>query len=81
LSSPNWVYPVWTSVSGNKSDRYISRIYQAETSKIDECKYENTITLTTTHTLKKSDQDNLDSYFQEFGISDPDEKAKLDFIQ
>ena len=23
--APNWIYPVFTSVSGNKSDRYISR--------------------------------------------------------
>ncbi len=80
-TSPNWIYPLWTSVSGNKSDRYITRMYEAKTKIIDNCKYENTITLNTSHTLKKSDQDNLMSYFQTFGITDPAEKTKLDFIQ
>lgn len=45
LSEPNWIYPLWTSVSGNKSDRYIARTYQANTHKVNECVYENTITL------------------------------------
>jgi hypothetical protein len=43
--APNWIYPIWTSVSGNKSDRYMSRDYTATTRKIDTCRYENTITL------------------------------------
>ena len=33
-SSPNWIYPVWTSVSGNKSDRYMSRTYSNSLKKI-----------------------------------------------
>ena len=30
----NWVYPVFTSVSGNKSDRYIERTFRGTTNKI-----------------------------------------------
>lgn len=79
--SSNWIYPVWTSVSGNKSDRYIDREYIAKTKKIEGCKYENTITLKTTHTFQKSDRDELVKYFNIFGILDIDERTKLDFIQ
>jgi hypothetical protein len=81
LSSPNWIYPLWTSVSGNKSDRYMTRTYQATTHKIDECRYENTITLETKHTYSKTDATELQSYFKTFGIVDSTERAKLDFIQ
>lgn len=81
LSSPNWIYPIWTSVSGNKSDRYIRRTYQAKTRKLDECKYENTITLETKHLYGEKDTEELLSYFKTFGISDLEERKKLEFIQ
>ncbi len=81
LSAPNWIYPVWTSVSGNKSDRYISRVYQATVQKVEGCKYENTITLSTRHTFSKADTEELQSYYKIFAITDPAEQAKLDFIQ
>lgn len=80
-ASPNWIYPVWTSISGNKSDRYISRTYQAIVKKIDGCKYENTITLGAKHTFSQSDTAELQSYFKTFNITDKAEQAKLDFIQ
>jgi Protein of unknown function (DUF4012) len=80
-SSPNWIYPLWTSVSGNKSDRYIDRTYQATVQKIEGCKYENTITLSTHHTFAKSDTEELRSYFKQFNITDKNEQAKLEFIQ
>jgi hypothetical protein len=79
--SKNWIYPVWTSVSGNKSDRYIDRTYQTTVRKIEGCKYENTLTLSTKHTYTKSDTELLQSYFKEFNITDKEEQAKLDFIQ
>lgn len=81
LSEPNWIYPLWTSVSGNKSDRYIARTYQANTHKVNECVYENTITLWTKHAYTKADSLELQSYFQTFAITDSTERAKLDFIQ
>ena len=80
-TSPNWIYPVWTSVSGNKSDRYIDRNYQSVVKKIEDCKYENTITLATKHTFTESDTLELQSYFKQFNITDKEEQAKLEFIQ
>lgn len=80
-SSPNWIYPLWTSVSGNKSDRYIERTYRAITKKTEGCTYENTITLQTQHTYSKKDSDTLTEYFGLFGIRDGSEQAKMRFIQ
>jgi hypothetical protein len=79
--SPNWIYPVWTSVSGNKSDRYISRTYDATVKKIKDCLYQNTITIGTRHNFAESDRGELESYFRAFAITDPLEQAKLRFIQ
>jgi hypothetical protein len=79
--SPNWIYPVWTSVSGNKSDRYISRTYDATVKKIKDCRYQNTITIGTRHNFAESDRGELESYFRAFAITDPLEQAKLRFIQ
>jgi hypothetical protein len=79
--SPNWIYPVWTSVSGNKSDRYISRSYDATVTKIKDCRYENRITIGTKHNFIESDRAQLESYFQTFAIMDPLEQTKLRFIQ
>jgi hypothetical protein len=59
----------------------MTRTYQATTKKIDECRYENTITLGTKHTYNKDDALELQSYFKTFGIIDTAERAKLDFIQ
>ncbi len=81
LSSPNWIYPVWTSVSGNKSDRYISHTYAATVKKLENCKYENTITLTNKHSYSQKDSEELQSYFKIFAITDSGEQAKLNFIQ
>jgi hypothetical protein len=49
--------------------------------KIEGCKYENTITLSTKHTYAKVDTQELESYFKEFNITDKNEQAKLEFIQ
>ncbi len=79
--SPNWAYPVFTSVSWNKSDRYISRLYEAKTTKIQGCTYENLITLSNTHTYKKIDTDTLRGYMDTFGIKNKEERQKLEFIE
>lgn len=80
-TAKNWIYPIWTSVSGNKSDRYIAREYSIKTKKLESCTYENTITLQTKHNYKTADKEELQNYFKIFGITNPEEKAKLDFIQ
>lgn len=79
--SPNWIYPIWTSVSGNKSDRYIKRTYEAKTKKINACTYENIITIKTKHTYWNADTKLLEKYFATFGITDAWDQKKMKFIQ
>lgn len=77
----NWIYPIWTSVSGNKSDRYITRAYEATTKKIEGCTYENSLTFQTKHTYSDTDRKTLATYFSTFGISENEDQAKMKFIQ
>lgn len=79
--SPNWIYPVFTSVSGNKSDRYIARKYESKTTKLQDCTYENVVTLSLSHTYKKADTEKIKSYMDTIGIKDRAEREKLEFIE
>lgn len=79
--SPNWIYPVFTSVSGNKSDRYINRTYRATTTKILGCKYENLLTITNTHTFWKNNLTTIQSYLDSLWIIETEERQKFLFIQ
>lgn len=76
--SKNWIYPVFTSVSGNKSDRYIARSIEVETKRIEQCLYENTINLSFEHQYNESDRENLEILMTTFGITD---REKMRFIQ
>ncbi len=76
ICSPNWAYPVFTSVGGNKSDRYIERTYRWETKKIFGCKYENIITLTQKHTFWSKDKEEIESYLDEALVSDRETRTK-----
>lgn len=77
----NWIYPIFTSVSGNKSDRFITRTYESKTKKIQECTYENVVTLSLSHTYKKSDTQKMISYMDTLDITDKKEREKLEFIE
>ncbi len=79
--SANWAYPVFTSVSGNKSDRYITRTYESRTTKLQSCTYENVVTLSQAHTYKKTDTEKIRSYMDILGIKDKTEREKLEFIE
>lgn len=74
----NWIYPVFTSVSGNKSDRYISRTFDVQSKRLDQCMYENTVTLTLEHQYQEKDKSDLEILMTTFGITD---KEKMRFIQ
>lgn len=79
--SPNWIYPIFTSVSGNKSDRYITRKYQAKTTKIVGCTYENKITISLSHIYSKNDTQKIKSYMDTLWITEKSEREKLEFIE
>lgn len=79
--SPNWIYPIFTSVSGNKSDRYIARTYESKTTKLQGCTYENVVTISLAHTYRKTDTEKIRSYMDIIGIKDRIEREKLEFIE
>ena len=79
--APNWIYPVFTSVSGNKSDRYISRSLEMKTKKLENCTYETTATLTHEHQYSQEDAESLENLMSAFGLTNDEEKHKMRFIQ
>lgn len=79
--SKNWIYPVFTSISGNKSDRYMDRFIKAKTKLIGQCQYETSVSLTFKHTYSKEDATKLEEYMQKFQIKDETEQEKMRFIQ
>ncbi len=79
--SQNWAYPLLTSVSGNKSDRFIHRLYESQTTPIGKCTYENRITFTHTHIYAKTDTKDLEKYMDMIGMTDPKAREKMLFIE
>ncbi len=71
----NWIYPLLTSLSGNKSDRLIERSYLAETTDLWSCKYMNKLTFTHKHTYTKLIENEIRKYLTLIGIRDT---AKID---
>ena len=81
ISQKNWIYPVITSVSGNKSDRFITRKYTADTTLLPNCTYENKITLSHKHAYTAQDESMVRGYLDLIGITDKTTREKMTFIQ
>lgn len=71
----NWniVYPVFTSISWNKSDRYLSRNFSIDSKEIKECVFQNTITLNTSHNMWESDTARIKLLLNNLWIISPNE--------
>ncbi len=80
-SEKNWIYPVYTSLSGNKSDRYMTRSWTGSTVVGTGCVMTNTVTIESQHHFGQSDRVEIDSYLDMIQVTDPDLRAKLSFIQ
>ena len=65
----NWIYPVYTSLSGNKSDRYIHRKLQMTSSYDDNCNASNEVILTLTHTLDDQDAKTIEDLQKSLGLT------------
>lgn len=77
----NWIYPVFTSISGNKSDRYISREITTKISPLGDCRYETEVSLTLTHNFSHHDEEMIDNFMNTFGLENIEERKKMQFIQ
>lgn len=65
----DFVYPVFTSIWGNKSDRYINRTFSINSTQ-SWCNLENTLSITQTHLFSSSNEIDAISYFNELQITD-----------
>ena len=79
--SDNWAYPVLTSISGNKSDRFIERTYVAETTKLNACQVKNSLTFTHKHTFKRENEDEIQSYLDMIGSKDTNFRNRILMIE
>lgn len=52
----DFTFPVFTSISWNKSDRYMKRIFEKNIKKIDNCNLETTFKITQKHTFSINDE-------------------------
>ena len=59
----------------------MSRLYEARTSVIGACRYENKITLTHTDNYIKTDTENVEKYMDLIGLHDAKAREKMLFIQ
>lgn len=80
-NAKNWVYPVFTSVSGNKSDRYISRKIEVNTVPAGKCEYRTTLKILSHHHYDEYFDKKMENYMNIFGITDIAEREKMKFIQ
>ena len=77
----NWIYPVTTSVSGNKSDRYIEREYTLSSKQVSGCLYENVFQITHRHVFSSRDHDQMTEYMRAFSLREDEAGKKMRFIQ
>ncbi len=68
----DYMYPVFTSISWNKSDRYIKRIFEKYMIENPDCSVENTFRILQTHDFQKNDEKRIQEEFTKYGINDKD---------
>ena len=64
----DFIYPVYTSLSWNKSDRYISRKYNHTVVSGDSCSYDVKFSMQMTHTMWNRIQENIEKEIERYGI-------------
>jgi len=73
----NYIYPVYTSLSQNKSDRYLDINYNIttkQTRKYNKCNYETNLNITLKHTFTDNDKQRLLDSFKKYNITNNTEK-------
>lgn len=65
----NWAYPLFTSLSGNKSDRYVHRTFTINSTTLTGCTVQNTFTLASTHTFNSTDEAQLNSVLARHSVA------------
>ncbi len=70
--SLDYFYPVYTSLSGNKSDRYMKRNYVIKVnSQSDSCDYDVSFQIRSTHAMTKNRRDDIQNFIAEYNLDSP----------
>jgi hypothetical protein len=72
--SLDFSYPVYTSISWNKSDRYIKTSYKKEVKKWDKCSYITSLEINLEHIFNKNKENKIKTIFDKFWIKKNTEK-------
>lgn len=77
----NFIYPIFTSLSANKSDRYMERKLTIKTESVSGCTVHNTVRLNSDHAITIDERLKTEKLLHDFGINDPKEQERLSFIE
>lgn len=66
--SLDMLYPVYTSLSGNKSDRYMTRSYQQSVSKTETCDFLVNSKIISEHHMPEQEQQEIQTMIQKFAL-------------
>ena len=66
------VYPVYTSLSGNKSDRYMKRKYRQSVKTGENCSFDIKFEIQSTHDMGKKRRDAIEEIMAEYQLDTPD---------
>jgi len=70
-STLDFAYPVYTSISWNKSDRYMKKLYTQTVKKWESCSYDVDFTIKSTHDMGKMKRERIQSLISEFNLDSP----------
>ena len=73
----NWVYPIFTNVGGNKSDRFVTRSYDRSATLLSGCTVENILILRSRHSFSGAEEKLITNYMDMLGITDATLRNKL----
>ncbi|EKE26583.1 MAG: hypothetical protein ACD_4C00238G0012 [uncultured bacterium (gcode 4)] len=77
----NWFYPVFTSISWNKSDRYMQRTFNIETKANSDCSISNKFSFISTNTFWENEKNEIEKLFNDLKITDIWERERLTIIE
>ena len=80
-SQGNFIYPIFTSLSANKSDRYMNRVLTIKTNSLSGCLVHNTVRLNSDHTITVDEKLKTEKLLHDFEITDPAEMERLSTIE
>lgn len=63
-------YPVYTSISGNKSDRYMRRSYKKTITHLKNCNIKTNLQISSRHWFWKNEENTINELFKTYNISD-----------